>query len=132
MRIANTQVLNEELDLQVQIRILQEQIDKLYLLGQGRVRFGDGTTGTAGENLSGEFVEFTSDATPDTEFSVSTATGGTFRQGSGTIPVGRIILWQDKAGSLYQGPTTGTAWTNTTVQFKCDVASVTFKVFLIK
>ena len=132
MIIANTQVLNEKLPLDEQVRLMQEQIDKLYLLGQSRIRFGSGTDDFAGENISGEFQEFTSDATPDTEFSVSTTTNGTFQQGEGTIPIGRIILWQDKAGSLYQGPTTGTAWTNTTVQFKCDVASVKFNVFLVK
>ena len=131
-KVANLQVLNEDLPLQQQIRILQENLDFLFAVFQSRVRFGDGTDGFAGENISGEFQEFTSDATPDTEFSVNTATDGTFQQAEGSVPVGRIILWQDKAGSLYQGPTTGTAWTNTTVYFKCDVASVTFLVFLIK
>ena len=132
MKVANLQVLNEELPLQQQIRILQENLDLLFALGQSRIRFGDGTDNFAGENISGEFQQFTSDATPDTEFSVSTATNGTFQQGEGTIPVGAIVLWQDKAGHLYQGPTTGTAWTSTTVHFKCDVASVEFLVFLVK
>ena len=132
MRLADLQVLNENQPLQDQIRVLQTNLDLLFTFGQSRVRLGDGTTGTAGENLSGEFVEFTSDATPDTEFTVSTATNGTFQQSEGTIPVGRIILWQDLAGSLYQSPTSGTNWTSSSVFLKCDVASVTFKVFLIK
>lgn len=99
-------------------------LQNLFLITQSRIRFGDGTDGTNGENISGQFQEFTSDGSADTEFSVTHTIG--------SVPVGRIILFQDLAGSLYQGPSTGTAWTATTVFFKCDVASVTFKVFLIK
>jgi len=90
----------------------------------GRIRLGEVTDGFRGENLSGEVQIFTSHATPDTEFSVSHTLGAN--------PLGRIILYQDKPGSLYQGPATGTAWTDTTIYFKCDTASVTFAVFLLK
>jgi hypothetical protein len=90
----------------------------------GRVSFGRLTDGDRGENMSGECQQFTSHATPDTEFSVTHTVGA--------IPKGYIIMWQDKAGSMYQGPTTGTNWTTTAVSLKCSVASVTFNVFLIK
>jgi len=103
---------------------IDSDVNNLVIGSQGRVRFGDGVDGARGENMSGQFQLFTSDATPDTEFSVTHTLGA--------IPVGRIIFHQDKAGSLYQGPTTGTNWTSTTVSFKCDVASVAFLVFLIK
>ena len=83
-KVANLQVLNEDLPLQQQIRILQENLDFLFALGQSRIRFGDGTDGFAGENISGEFHSFTSDGTPDTEFAVATAANGTFRHGVGS------------------------------------------------
>lgn len=89
-----------------------------------RIRFGDGATGTNGENISGQFVQFTSDGTGNTEFNVAHTIG--------SIPVGYLILWQDKAGSLYQGPSTGTAWTSAQVSLKCSVANVTFLIFLVK
>jgi hypothetical protein len=91
---------------------------------QGRVRFGTGADGARGENIQGEFQLFTTSATPDAENTVA--------HGLGAIPVGYIICHQSKAGSLYQGPTTGTNWTATNIYLKCDVASVIFLVFLLK
>ena len=105
-------------------RSVDEDLKNIVLALQGRLRFGTGDDGDRGENLAGEFQLFTSNATPDTEDTVAHTVGA--------IPVGRIILYQDKAGSLYQGPTTGTNWTSSNVYFKCDVASVTFLIFLIK
>jgi hypothetical protein len=99
-------------------------MDNLFRCLNGRVRFGRGTDGDRGENIQGEFQQFTTSATPDAE--------NTIAHGIGAIPVGYIILWQDKAGSLYQGPSTGTAWTSSNIYLKCTVASVTFKVFLIQ
>jgi len=103
---------------------LDKDVKNLFFLSKGKVRFGDGDTATNGENISGQFVQFTSDGTANTEFSVAHTIG--------SVPVGYIILWQDKSGSLYQGPATGTAWTTTALSLKCSVSSVTFKVFLIK
>lgn len=103
---------------------MDKDVKSLFAILQGRVRFGAGTTATNGENISGQFVQFTSDGVADAEFTVSHTMG--------VIPIGYIILWQDKAGSLYQGPATGTAWTTSAISLKCDVASVTFLVFLIR
>lgn len=89
----------------------------------GRVRFGPGTSGNNGENMAGQFLTITTNVTLNTE--------STFNHTMGAIPVGYLVLGQDKAGSLYQLATTGTAWTNTTISLKCSVASVTFKLFLL-
>lgn len=89
----------------------------------GRVRFGPGTSGNNGENIAGQFITITTNAVANTE--------STFTHTIGSVPVGYLILWQDKAGSIYQGPTTLTAWTNTTISLKCSVASVQFKLFLL-
>ena len=90
----------------------------------GRVRFGTGTDGQSGENLAGEFQNFTSNGSANTEFNVAHTIG--------SVPIGYIILWQDKAGSLYQGPATGTAWTASQISLKCSVASVNFLIFLLR
>jgi hypothetical protein len=93
----------------------------IFTAFKGRIRFGDATDGYRGENMSGEFRTFTSSATAN----ASTTLTHTLE----SVPVGRIIINQDKAGSLYAG--TGTS-TTTTIPFKCDVASVTFTMFLLK
>ena len=91
---------------------------------QGRVRFGPGTSGNDGENMAGQWLTITTNAVANTE--------DTFTHTCGSIPVGYLIVWQDKAGSLYQSPTNGTDWTSSSIYLKCSVASVTFKLFLIK
>lgn len=124
MRIANTLNLNDTLPQPEQIRLLQEQLSKIFYLLQGRVSFGTGTDGVNGQNISGQFQEFTSDASANTEFAVAHTVG--------SVPLGYIILAQDKAGSLYQMDDTGTAWTSTNIYLKCSVSSVKFLVFLVK
>lgn len=106
------------------IRSVDRDLITLFTCLQGRVRFGPGTSGNDGENISGQFLQITTNATPDTE--------NTFAHTIGAIPVGYIVLWQSKAGSIYQGPTTGTAWTATAMSLKCSVASVTALLFLLK
>ena len=130
MKVAKSntfKISDEEFDPEVinrNFRQLEEDLEKLFTCLKGRVRFGTGTDGDRGENIHGEFQTFTSDAVADTEFS--------FTHTLGSIPIGYIVLAQDKAGTLYQLPTTGTDWNATTVYLKCDVASVTFNVFLLK
>ena len=132
MRLVNAIQITPNDDPKRSVPILATQIAKLYDAMHGRIRFGSATTGERGENVAGEFATFTSHATPDTEFSATLTSSGTFNNDVGAIPKGYIILHQDLAGSLYQGPSTGTAWTKSTIYLKCDVASVTFSVFFIK
>lgn len=124
MRAANPLVLNPREDSPAQIRSLQTQIERLTQILQGRVAFGVGTDGISGQNMSGEFQQFTSHATPDTEFTVNHTLG--------SIPQGYLILWQDLAGSLYQSPTSGTDWTSTQIFLKSAGSSVTYLIFLVK
>lgn len=121
MKVAKDYTFNENRDLKPQVRRLDANLKKLFDLAQGRIRFGRGNDGDRGENLQGEFQVFTSNATPDTEDTIAHTVGA--------VPVGYIVLKQDKAGSLYLG---STAWTSTNVYFKSDVASVAFTVFLIQ
>lgn len=91
---------------------------------QGRVRFGTGTNKQDGENIAGRFIQYTSNAVADTEDTVV--------HNIGSIPVGYLVLWQDKAGSFYQSPTVGTDWNKTNMYLKCSVASVTALLFVLK
>ncbi len=106
------------------VRAFDNDLKNIVFALNGRIRFGGGGDGDRGENIAGEFQEFTTSATPDAE--------NTLAHGLGSIPIGYLILGQDKAGSLYQLDDTGTAWTATNIYLKCDVASVTFLVFLLK
>lgn len=122
-KISNTVGFRPD-DPERHIKTVDGDLVNLFLLSQGRVRFGDGGDNTNGENIAGQFQQFTSDASANTEFNVAHTVG--------SIPVGAIVLWQDKAGDLYQGPTTGTNWTVTQVSFKSSGSSVEYKVFLVK
>jgi hypothetical protein len=124
MREAATYTFNTESSMKDQVRLLQVQVSKLFLMLQGRVSFGTGVDGVKGQNISGEWQEFTTSATPDAE--------NTIAHTIGSVPLGYIVVAQNKAGSLYQMDDTGTAWTSTNIYLKCDVASVTFLVFLVK
>ena len=123
MKTGNTLLLNQDNPIQDQINALSLALKKIYDLSHGRVRFGSGTDGDRGENMSGEFQQFTT-TTANTEVTVAHTIGA--------IPIGYIVLWQDKAGSLYQGPTTGTAWTDSNIYVKCSAADVTFLIFILK
>lgn len=125
MRVGKTLHLNERSTNFIdQLHRIDYEMSQLFTALQGRIRFGTGTDGDRGENISGEFQQFTTSATPDAE--------NTIAHTLGSVPVGYIILGQDKAGSLYQLAATGTAWTSSNLYLKCDVASVTFLVFLLK
>ena len=73
-----------------ELRSINTDLTSLFTALQGRIRFGDGGDGDRGENLSGEFQLFTSHASANTEFSVTHTLG--------SVPVGYLILGQDKAG----------------------------------
>lgn len=111
-------------DLSTDIKNYDTDFNTIINCLQGRVRFGSGTTGSAGENIDGAFLTITTNGVANTE--------STFTHTLGSIPVGYIILGQDKAGSLYQLAGTGTAWTSTTISLKCSVATVAFNLFLLR
>jgi hypothetical protein len=125
MRVAKTsQFIKGNQERETYLVELDKDIESLHTALQGRIRFGGGIDGERGENLSGEWQVFTTSATPDAE--------NTIAHTLGSVPVGYIICGQDKAGSLYQLSDTGTAWTGSNIYLKCSVASITFKVFLLK
>ena len=125
MKITSTAIQNEKTDVRKLYLSLINDIKKITHVLNGRVRFGTGVDGVEGQNIQGTFQQFTTDAVADTEETIAHGIGL-------AIPIGYIIIWQDKAGTLYQGPTTGTDWDTTNIYLKCDVASVTFLIFILK
>ena len=111
-------------ELASQIRRLNDDLTKVFLALQGRLEFGTGTDGENGENIAGQFQEFTVSAGADTEFNIAHTIG--------SIPKGFLVMYQNKAGQLYQDPTVGTDWTATQVSLKSTVDDVLYNIFLIK
>lgn len=101
-----------------------QEIDKdlisLFACLSGGVRFGAGNHLSKGENIQGMWYTYTSNATPDTE--------DTLTHNINAVPVGYLVVKQNKAGSLYAG---SSAWTTTKMYLKCSVASVQFTIFII-
>ena len=124
MRIANSLNLNDTLPQPEQIRLLQEQLNKIFYLLQGRVSFGTGTDGVNGQNTSGQWQLFTVSAGANVEFNVAHTVG--------SVPLGYLVVSQSTAGQLYQQAGTGTAWTATQISLKSTVDAVTYLIFLIK
>ncbi len=83
-----------------------------------RVSFGS-TAGEKAGNFEGQWLEFTSSATPDAENAVTHKLN--------RVPTGYIVGQRDKAGVLYNGTTT---WTSSIIYLKCNVASVTFRILI--
>ena len=65
------------------------------------------------DNMDIERVAVTTDGTPDTE----SAHTHTLKR----VPIGYIVIKRDKAGVIYDGTT---AWTDTTIYIRSNVASV--------
>jgi len=105
---------------EIYARDIDDDMQRVMTAFAGRIRFGNGTTsGDRGENISGNFFTFTTDATPGTTNTVTHDFTETSK--------GAIVLEQDIAGHLITD-----SKTTTTTLFKSDVASVTFRIFLLK
>ena len=83
----------------------------------GNLGFGDGTFY---DNIKGKWVEYTTNATPDTEDTVV--------HDLGVIPAGFLVMLPPKSGYLYNGSTT---WTTTNLYLKCSAASQTVRIFVV-
>jgi hypothetical protein len=74
------------------------------------------------DNFNAQVKSLTSNATPDTEETVAHTLG--------RVPSGYLVLYRSKAGVLYQGPSTGTAWTATSIYVKSNVASTVYSILI--
>lgn len=100
---------------------LDNDVRNLFLMSQGRIRFGDITDGYSGENISGQWQTYTTNAVANTEDTIAHTLG--------SVPVGYILVRADKAGVVYDS---GTTWTSSNIYLKCSVASTAVKLFLLK
>lgn len=126
MIITKDVTFNEKGNTDSQVRRLDANLTKVFQSLQSRVRFGNGTDSQFGENMAGQFKQFTSNAIRNTE--------NTIAHGLGKIPLGITIIWQSSVGQLYGNPlgTNVTAWTDTQIFLKCDYDSVEFLIFVLK
>jgi hypothetical protein len=105
-------------------RDVNTDLNNIFLCLSSRIRFGANNTATnMGENIDGQFVNYTTNATPDTE--------DTIAHNLGTVPKGYIVMSKSKAGDIYQQATTGTLWTVSNIYLKCTVSSVSVTLFLL-
>jgi len=99
-------------------RAISEELMAMKIVFAERLTFGDAT---ANDNIAGRWLKDQSThATPDTEV--------IYDHNLGVVPVGILVVKQDKAGVIYAG---STAWTTTQISLKCSVASTTFTAFLL-
>ena len=103
------------------VNLLDSDVKSLVTLTQGKIRFGDGSDGFKGENISGEFRVKSDTGNADTEFSITHTLGAS--------PIGYIVTKINKAGVIYDS---GTTWTSDTIYLKCNVANCNVSLFLIK
>ncbi|MBI4397416.1 MAG: hypothetical protein HY548_09990 [Elusimicrobia bacterium] len=93
------------------LRTVHELYSNLSAILDRGIRFED--------NVDAVLVTFTSSGTPDAENTVAHSLG--------KVPTGYIVYEQDKAGSVYKGPS---AWTTSNIYLKCDVATVAVKILV--
>jgi hypothetical protein len=102
-----------------QLGSLQTQLTALQNELNGGITF---PTQTGTGSISGKMLQVTSPGTANTEFVVV--------HNLGRVPQGYIVFWTNIAASIYQGPTTGTAWTTSNMYLKANEISVTMQLFV--
>lgn len=103
------------------IHALDNDVEKLFQLTHGRIRFGTGADGDRGENIAGEFQVIADTGTANTEFSITHTLG--------SVPIGYIVLKNSVSGSIYNG---SSSWTSTTIYLKHSGANAAITVFILK
>ena len=83
------------------------------------ISFGDGTNRSEAQNLDLVYVTGTTNAVPGTETTHSHLLE--------RIPIGFIVISQDKAGTIYNS---NNANTDSLLKVKSDIASITFKAIV--
>jgi len=85
----------------------------------GNLSFGN--TSKTG-NIKGKLFSTTTPSSANTEFSIT--------HNLGAVPTGYIVFYVSSAAIVYEGPTTGTAWTSSTIYLKCNAGSVNILLFI--
>ena len=127
MRIQQQSTLNAQTNLIPSDSISQNQnssvvtdITNLCKAINGLLRFGDCVSGQNGENISGQWLTFTSGTSG--VFSALTHTVG-------AVPIGFITTNINKPAFIYSS---GTSWTGSTVYLASSTTGTTATVFLLR
>lgn len=103
-------------------RDVDSDLNTVFLCLSGRIRFGpNNTTINKGENILGQFVTYTTNGSANTEDTVP--------HNLGSVPVGYIVVKQNKSGSVFDS---GSTWTVNNLYLKCSGTSVLVTLFLIQ
>ena len=96
---------------------LREIADRTNLLS-----FGDGKSGAQAGNIDGQIIAniLSPAGGGATEFRVS--------HGLGRSPVGFLVTWQNKAGTIYSDGRA--SWNSSELRLRCDVTRVTFDMIV--
>lgn len=92
----------------------------------GNLTFGTGIvipgleSGKGIDNIAGRWIDYESNATPDTE--------DTIQHNLGVIPPGFIVMVPPESGVINRGPT---PWTATEIYLSCSAASQTARLFIL-
>lgn len=121
MKIVKSTIPNEKADAKALFSSLINDIKKIIDCLNGRVRFGTATDGYRGENIAGEFQVVADTGAANTEFTVAHTIGA--------VPIGFLVLNNNKAGVVYDS---GSAWTASNVYLKCSVANCAVTLFLLQ
>lgn len=103
-------------------RDVNSDLETIFLCLSGRIRFGpNDNIINKGENVLGQFVTYTSNASANTEDTIS--------HNLGSIPIGYIVVKINKGGVIY---TSGTTWTSSHIYLKCSTTSTVVTLFLLQ
>lgn len=98
---------------------IDKDLKNIVLGLTGRIRFGSGIDSTRGENISGEFRQFTSSATASST--------NTILHTLGAVPIGWLLVSQDNDGVLYLSTKN-----NLDIRLVSTTTSTTYTIFLLK
>lgn len=121
MKIASSSIRNQKTDVRKLYLSIMNDLKKITDVLSGRIRFGTGTDGQNGQNIAGQFQVVADTGNVNTEFTVAHTVGA--------VPIGFLVLNNDKGSVIYDS---GTAWTSTNTYFKASVANCAITIFLIK
>ena len=106
---------------------IDNDLKKIFLAIQGRLRFGSGTSGSKGENIGGEWLKVLTSGTLNAERG--------YKHNLNSQPMGYIVVSQDKNGSICGNPTgdgINSVWTSGTAYFRSNGTAGNFVVFLLE
>lgn len=121
MKLVKISSYTPKSDMEKYARDVNTDLRNVMIFSEGRIRFGDGIDDHRGENISGEFQVFTSLGTASAQ--------NIILHGLGSVPIGYIVINQDKSASLYS---VTSSWTDAQISLISSATLTAFTIFLLK